>query len=109
MAIEQKFGAQALTPLWQAYNLYQKKDPPKHTALLEKTYNFGSRLPKEELETSCIGNIAFDYYEYMYNLRQEDKCQEINDFMISLQGADWKSAAEKFKTDTKPKKRFLFM
>jgi hypothetical protein len=109
LAIQFGFGVQALTPWWQAYNLYHKKDEKSYTALLEQTYTHGTTCSAEELASSCIGYIAFDYHDYLSNLNQKEKCEAIDAFMITLEGENWKEKVEKYKNDTKHKKRFLFI
>lgn len=109
LAIQYGFGIQALTPWWQAYNLYQKKDEKAYIALLDKAYQHSTLFTPEELLHSCIGYIAFDYYEYLNNLKQLEKCKEIDAFMKNIEGENWKEKVEKYKNDTKHKKRFLFI
>lgn len=109
LAIQYGFGIQALTPWWQAYNLYQKKDQKAYTALLEQAYTHGISFTPEELMHSCIGYIAFDYHDYLMNLKQTEKCKDIDAFMKNLEGENWKEKVEKYKNDTKHKKRFLFI
>ncbi len=107
LAMQYGFGLQTLTAWWQAYTLYQKSDQKTYTTLLEKTYQHGSTLSKEELTSSCIGYIAFDYYEYLKNLKQTDACEQVNNFMKGIDGEEWRQQVEKYKNDTKHKKRFL--
>lgn len=109
LAIQYGFPVQALTTWWQAYNIYQKKDQKAYNALLEKAYVHGTTLTTQELQHSCIGYIAFDYHDYLSNLKQMDKCKEIDAFMQTLEGDNWKEKVEKYKNDTKHKKRFLFI
>jgi hypothetical protein len=109
LAIQFGLGVQALTPWWQAYNLYHKKDEKVYTALLEQTYTHGTTCSVEELANSCIGYIAFDYQDYLSNLKQTEKCREIDAFMNIIEGENWKEKVEKYKNDTKHKKRFLFI
>ncbi len=109
LAIQYGFGIQALTAWWQAYTIYHKKDEKVYTALLEQAYNHGITFSVEELSSSCIGYIAFDYHEYLSNLKQLEKCKEIDAFMENIEGDNWKEKVEKYKNDTKHKKRFLFI
>lgn len=109
LAIQYGFGIQALTPWWQAYNLYQKKDEKIYTALLEQAYLHATSFTAEELMHSCVGYIAFDYHEYLGNLKQLERCKEIDAFMKNIEGENWKEKVEKYKNDTKHKKRFLFI
>lgn len=109
LAIEYGFGIQALTAWWQAYTIYQKKDQKAYCALLEKAFMHGSLFTAEELKYSCIGYIAFDYHDYQSNLKQMEKCREIDTFMQKIEGENWKEKVEKYKNDTKHKKRFLFI
>jgi hypothetical protein len=109
LAIQFGFGVQALTPWWQAYNLYHKKNEKSYTALLEQTYTHGTTCSTEELANSCIGYIAFDYHDYLSNLKQTEKCKVIDAFMKNIEGENWKEKVEKYKNDTKHKKRFLFI
>lgn len=109
LAIQYGFGIQALTPWWQAYNLYQKKDQKAYIALLEKAYQHATSFTSQELVHSCIGYIAFDYHEYLNNLKQVEKCKEIDALMKTIEGEHWKKKVEKYKNDTKHRKRFLFI
>lgn len=109
LAIQYGFGVQALTAWWQAYTIYRKKEEKLYSTLLEQTYVHGLTLPIEELQYSCMGYIAFDYDAYQRNLKQVEKCKEIDAFMINVDGENWKEQAEKFKNDTKHKKRFLLI
>jgi hypothetical protein len=109
LAIQFGLCVQALTPWWQAYNLYHKKDEKAYTALLEQTYTHATTCSAEELASSCIGYIAFDYHDYLSNLKQTEKCKEIDAFMNTIEGENWKEKVEKYKNDTKHKKRFLFI
>lgn len=109
LAIQYGFGIQALTAWWQAYNIYQKKDQKVYHALMEQAYQHGITFTTQELQHSCFSYIAFDYHDYLSNLKQMDKCKEIDAFMHTIEGEDWKEKVEKYKNDTKHKKRFLFI
>jgi hypothetical protein len=109
LSIQYGFAIQALTAWWQAYSIYHKKDEKAYTALLEQTYKHGTTFTVEELSSSNIGYIAFDYYEYLQNLKQTEKCKEVDAFMNTIEGEHWKEKVEKYKNDTKHKKRFLFI
>jgi hypothetical protein len=109
LAIQYGFGIQALTAWWQAYSIYHKKDEKAYTALLEQTYIHGTTFSVEELSSSNIGYIAFDYHDYLQNLGQKEKCKEVDAFMNIIEGENWKEKVERYKNDTKHKKRFLFI
>lgn len=109
LSIQFGFAVQALTPWWQAYSLYHKKDEKVYGALLEQTYTHATTCAVEELKNSCIGYIAFDYHDYLHNLKQTEKCKEVDVFMNAIEGENWKEKVEKYKNDTKHKKRFLFI
>lgn len=106
VAHEYKLTAAALTAWWQAYNLYKKCDDRKHDEILEKAYSKGIELKSEELKSTCMAYIAYDYYQYCHNLRQFDKCKSIDEFMHAVEGENWKTQVEDYKESTK-RKRFL--
>lgn len=106
-AKEFKMGIQALMAWYQAYNLYQQHDASKYAELLAKAYQQGAQLLPEELKTSCMPYVGYDYHQYLQNLRQFDKCKEIETFMVGLEGKDWKEVVEQYKKDTQKKKKFL--
>ncbi len=109
LALQYQQSIQALAAWWQAYNLYEKTDTQKYTDLLTRAYETGTDLLPEELQTSCMIYIGFDYYQYCHNLKQKENCLQINQFMTSLAGSDWMETARKYKEDTKKKKRFFIV
>ncbi len=109
LAMEFKMGIQALTAWWQAYTLYKKKEEEKCINLMTKAYAFGISLQAEELKTSCMSYIGFDYFQYCENLKQQEKCKEIDTFMKGLEGENWKTTVAAYKKDMQPKKRFVII
>jgi hypothetical protein len=109
LALTYEMPVQALMAWWQSCNLWQRVDSKKFAALAEKAWLLGKGLAAEELQASCFSYIAYDYYKHCENLRQHEICREIDDLIKELHGDDWMVQVEKFKEDTKKKKRFLFV
>ncbi|QCW99880.1 hypothetical protein FGM00_07120 [Aggregatimonas sangjinii] len=83
-------GQQALATYITAYTLIQKKNPSRYASLLKEAFEYGITLPEEQLPSSGIGKISWDYYHHTSGKSKE----EIDDFMIQLEGKDWKQKME---------------
>ncbi|SIT01266.1 hypothetical protein SAMN05421766_10712 [Zobellia uliginosa] len=91
LAISFGLGQQALAIYINAYTLIKKKNPPRYKELLKRAFDYGRTLPEEQLKSSGIGQIAWDYY----NSTQGTTLRTIDSFMVDLEGKDWKQKMER--------------
>lgn len=93
-ALEHGFPQQPLMAWWMAYNAIKKKDKDQYKEIVTKAYGFGSEQEKELLKSSCMPFIAADFYNINEDNREQEKCREIDEFMIELEGKNWREDLE---------------
>ena len=93
-ALEHGFPQQPLMAWWMAYNVIKKKDKDQYKEIVSKAYGYGSEQEKELLKSSCMPFIAADFYNINEDDRAQEKCREIDAFMIELEGENWRDDLE---------------
>lgn len=80
---------QALNAWWLAYNVI-KKDKQRYKSTLETAYNHGSSIDAQLLKSTVMPQIAYDYYDIADNERNTQLCNDINTFMETVEGEQWR-------------------
>ncbi|GEQ86164.1 hypothetical protein ULMS_16720 [Patiriisocius marinistellae] len=107
-ALEHGYPQQPLTAWWMAYNAIKKKDKKKYNTIVEKAYQFGSQQEIETLQSTCMTFIAADYYNILDKQNNTAHCKEIDTFMITVDGEDWRSQVETKRKEMEKRKLSLF-
>jgi len=63
---------------------------------------------KETLKLTTIGFIADDYYKVLYDNRQLEQCEEVDRFMISIEGEHWRRSIKEQRKTLEKKRLSLF-
>lgn len=90
-------GQQALATYITAYTLIEKKNASRYNAITKQAFEYGKTLPENQLPNSGVGRIAWDYYQHAPN----EVIKEIDHFMMTLEGEDWKAKMEQQAQDLK--------
>jgi hypothetical protein len=94
-AVEYQLPSMALTPYQQAYTLSRKKMPMLHDDLIQKTFDLGISLPKDELVTTSFASIGLDFYMWQLNNQKHKEAEETDNKLTEIFGRDWKQQAKK--------------
>lgn len=100
-AVQNEFKTQALSAWWSAYNAIRKRNKSRYNDLLTKAYQFGSSLPIEELKSSVMRYIAWDYYNLCDYNNETKKCDAIHEFMTQVENNNWKHQVEEQQKEIK--------
>ncbi|WP_299888208.1 hypothetical protein [uncultured Lacinutrix sp.] len=85
---------QSLNAWWMASNAIKKRDKARFKAIVEKAYKNGISLDKDTLKSTTMSFIAADYYNILEKEHNDNDCKKIDDFMLELDGKDWRSNVE---------------
>ncbi|MGJ8667110.1 MAG: hypothetical protein ACSHW7_12145 [Patiriisocius sp.] len=108
IALEYGYPQQPLTAWWLAYNAIKKKDKEQYKSIVEKAYEFGSQQEVDTLQSTCMTFIAADYYNILDKQNDKEQCKEIDTFMITVDGEDWRSQVEAKRKEMEKRKLSLF-
>lgn len=98
VAVEHKLSMMALMPYQQAYTLAKKHLPEQYPLFLQKAYEAGTQLSKEEQQSSNLQGIAYDYMQLLEEGNQIKEATEVNARMVEIFGFDWKDNGETMST-----------
>ncbi len=104
VAMEFKLHAQALSAYRQAYTLSKKHLKEEYNERLEMAYLAGKQIPAEELKTSDICFIAYDYFKLKEKQEYIEMCESVDKFIAPVFGDNWKDTVEKTLEQNTPKK-----
>lgn len=107
-ALEYGYPQQPLTAWWLAYNAIKKKDKEQYKSIVEKAYEFGSQQEVDTLQSTCMTFIAADYYNILDKQNDKEQCKEIDTFMITVDGEDWRDQVETKRKEMEKRKLSLF-
>lgn len=107
-ALEFGYPQQPLTAWWLAYTAIKKKDKEQYQTIVEKAYRFGSKQEIETLQSTCMTFIAADYYNILDKNDKMQDCKEVDAFMITVDGEDWRSQVEERRKEMEKRKLSLF-
>ncbi len=99
-ALEVGFPQQALNAWWLAYNVIRKKDKQQYKTTVKKAYLHALELPTETLTSTVFPYIAHEYFTILEKERQLSQCEDIDIFMKSIEGPDWKERIKKEQRST---------
>lgn len=94
VALEHQLNMMALMPYQQAYTLAKKQLPEQYPLFLQKAYEAGTQLSKEEQQSSNLQGIAYDYMQLLEEGNQIKEATEVNARMVEIFGIDWKESGE---------------
>lgn len=94
VAVEHKVSMMALMPYQQAYTLAKKHLPEQYPLFLQKAFETGTQLSKEEQQSSNLQGIAYDYMQLLEEGNQIKEANEVNAVMVDIFGIDWKDNGE---------------
>ncbi|HNU48146.1 MAG TPA: hypothetical protein PKM40_04895, partial [Bacteroidia bacterium] len=83
-----------LMPYQQAYTLAKKHLPEQYPLFLQKAFETGTQLSKEEQQSSNLPGIAYDYLQLLEDGNQINETSEVNSRMVEIFGIDWKDNGE---------------
>ncbi|WP_149274986.1 hypothetical protein [Pareuzebyella sediminis] len=93
-AIEIGFPQQSLNAWWMAYNAIKKLDRDRYSKIVRKAYEKGVEQDKETLKSTTMSFIAADYYNILDKRRRREDCQEVDAFMVEVEGEKWREDVE---------------
>ncbi len=79
----------AITAYRQAAWLARRNDPVLYKKILVEGWSTGQQLNRDELSISDFCFIGLEYYEYLYDRRETEAYEEIDQKMTAIYGADW--------------------
>ena len=94
IAVEHNVNMMALMPYQQAYTLAKKHLPEQFPLLLQRAFETGTELSKEEQQSSNLQGIAYDYMQLLEEGNQIKKTSDVNTMMAEIFGIDWKESGE---------------
>lgn len=94
VAVEHKLSMMALMPYQQAYTLAKKHLPEQFPLLLQKAFETGTQLSKEEQQSSNLQGIAYDYMQLLEEGNQIKEATDVNTEMNKIFGIEWKESGE---------------
>lgn len=93
-ALDIGFPQQSLNAWWMAYNVIKKRDKERYRDIVEKAYLKGIEQDKDTLKSTTMSFIAADYYNILEKERKRNVCQDIDTFMLDLDGEHWRDNVE---------------
>ena len=102
LSCEAQTPGMALTPYYQAYKLSERIETDRYQELIEKAFNTGLRLSKEELVYSNFVNIANDFITGLEQQTKWGEAQTAEQKVKALLGEDWKLLLEKKELQQNP-------
>ncbi len=106
--IELNLPQQAITSWWMASNAIKKRNSEKFRIILEQAFSEAKKHDKEALKLTTIGFIADDYYKVLFNKKQLEQCEDVDRFMIYIEGENWRSSIQDQRKTLEKKRLSLF-
>lgn len=94
VAVEHQLNMMALMPYQQAYTLAKKHLSEQFPLFLQKAFETGAELSKEEQQSSNLQGIAYDYMQLLEEGNQMKEATDVNTEMIKIFGIEWKESGE---------------
>ena len=106
--LEISLPQQAITAWWMAGNTIKKRDSERFKTIVTMAFTEAKKHDKETLKLTTIGFIADDYYKVLYDKKQLEQCEEVDRFMIPIEGEHWRSSIKEQRKTLERKRLSLF-
>jgi hypothetical protein len=94
-AIELNQALPAITAYRQASFIAKKLDANKFYDVIERGYNIGKELPKEQLSLSEYPFLSFEFFNFLRQKGDIEKSKEVDSKMTEIFGLNWKEETQK--------------